>query len=618
MRNETEAMKQTTCWKGSHRRLSLLVSAGVALGLASWTYGQCTNDCGSGDVAEGEPCLVDNDVDDTNGGCNSSPAVFADGQCSLTICGTASTYVDSGGNNVRDTDWYLVDAATLADADADGNGVVQIRSTVTSEFPAVTFIVAIGDPVCKAVSVVGQTGFGGPDCATGDSAVYTVILADHPNGIVVFVAPGNPGRDGVECDLGANDYILLIECIELFTACAPGSGPCGEPNGSPGCEDPECCDLVCQQDAFCCFVVWDQTCVDIAIEQGCVTGPGQGVLIATGSDDSIDGYMDVTSDGVGSQATEFLGGPAWDDNYNPVGGPLQNPGFATTTFLYTDSTALAMTLHSGSSSVWGRHGMFMLITADQGTSDTNGNGVDDTRVVDFTVSGGLSLDITCTQKVESFLALDGTPVATWTVTYDITNTGNASTFRIVRWGDVNSSWVGGAANDIVGTGTNAGVKCDRFVYIGEDGAPNFSITLSTNDPDAAYVGSKQDYDPDCEGPDPPFGSGTDAGQVWALHGFPPSYINQIAGVGQNADGESGTAPDDGCDPPHVGTDGSIGLQSTISLDPGESTTVVYKYTYGAITPEGADCGDGQPCPWDLDNSGIVGATDLLALLVTWG
>ncbi|MEE8156447.1 MAG: hypothetical protein V3T53_15940 [Phycisphaerales bacterium] len=329
----------------------------------------------------------------------------------------------------------------------------------------------------------------------------------------------------------------------------PGEGDCGEPHGTPGCENEECCLLVCAIEPFCCKVEWDEICVEIAIFLGCVAGPGDGELIATGGDDSIDGYMDVTSDGLGAEAVSFSGGPAWDDNYNPVDGPLQNPSFTTTTFLYTDTTALAMTLHSGSTGVWGRHGIFFLITADQGAFDTNGDGVNDTRVVDFVVSGGLSLDVTCTQHVERFLSVGGLPVATWTVTYDITNTGGASTFRIVRWGDVSSSWVGDATDDIVGTGTNEAAKCDRFVYIGEDGAPNFSITLSTNDPDAAYVGSKQDFDPDCEGPDIPFGSGTDSGQVWALHGFFDSYINQIAGVGQNADGESGTAPDDGCDPP---------------------------------------------------------------------
>ncbi len=62
---------------------------------------------------------------------------------------------------------------------------------------------------------------------------------------------------------------------------------------------------------------------------------------------------------------------------------------------------------------------------------------------------------------------------------------------------------------------------------------------------------------------------------------------------------------------------SIGLQSTIALDPGEAITVVYKYTYGAIIPDGADCGD-MPCPWDLDSGGDVGIGDLLILLGNWG
>ena len=397
----------------------------------------------------------------------------------------------------------------------------------------------------------------------------------------------------------------------------PGKGDCGEPNGTPGCNDEECCNLVCAIDPLCCIFEWDETCVKIAMDLGCVAAPGEGVLIATGADDSIDGYFEVTSDGLGSEASTFNGGPEWVDNYNPVDGPLHNPSVTTTTFLYTDTTALAMTLHSGSSAVWGEHGIFVLSLVDQGTSDTNDDGVPDTRVVDFAVNGGLDLDVTCTQHVQRFIALNGTPVATWTVTYDITNTGDATTFRIVRWGDVSTGWVGSGNDDIVGTGTNEGAGCDRFVYIGEDGLPNYSITMSTNDANAAYVGSKQNYDPDCDDPDPPFGNGTDAGQVWALHGFPSSYINQIAGVGQNADGESGTSPDDGCDPPNLGTDGSIGLQSTISLDTGEATTVVYKYTYGAITPDGANCSTGQ-CPWDLDGSGNVGLSDLLELLAAWG
>ena len=258
-------------------------------GYGSWIpagAGQCENDCGVGNFAEGEACLVD-DVEGDEGtteGCNLEPVMFGPGDCNVTICATASTYIaidpDTGEEiNRRDTDWYLVDAVTLALADADGNGVVQIRSTVTSEFPAVTFFVAIGDPVCDSVTVVGSTGFSAPACAGGDSSEFVVILADHPNGIVVFVAPGNPDGSGVfvgvECGLGENDYIVQIECIELPTGCAPGSGPCGEPNGTPGCEDPACCAAVCEIDPLCCLegFEWTQQCADLGIGLGCAPLP---------------------------------------------------------------------------------------------------------------------------------------------------------------------------------------------------------------------------------------------------------------------------------------------------------------------------------------------------------
>ena len=55
-------------------------------------------------------------------------------------------------------------------------------------------------------------------------------------------------------------------------ACGPGAGLCGEPNGTPGCEDPACCAAVCDLDPICCIIEWDQSCADIAIDIGCAVG----------------------------------------------------------------------------------------------------------------------------------------------------------------------------------------------------------------------------------------------------------------------------------------------------------------------------------------------------------
>jgi hypothetical protein len=47
-------------------------------------------------------------------------------------------------------------------------------------------------------------------------------------------------------------------------AVCPGPGDCCADNGSPACDDVACCDLVCAEDGFCCSTGWDQDCADLA------------------------------------------------------------------------------------------------------------------------------------------------------------------------------------------------------------------------------------------------------------------------------------------------------------------------------------------------------------------
>ena len=277
----------------SARRLSgicLGLGAALALGLSSWAYGQ---DCGVGDVSSAELCLVDEDVDNVNGGCNSDPAVFEPANLDGSMDGTVSTYlitvacVDDTDcapgelcidgmclQETRDTDWYLITQADLVNADLDGNGVVQIQSTLTSEFDGVTFFLSF-NPDCDSLGFPGSVGFSGAGCIGGEPAVVTLIIDEHPAGIVVFVSSGEPDgtpiRSGFECFTGNNDYLLTLESIELPTVCAPGSGVCAAPNATPGCEDPACCAAVCAIDPLCCLegFEWTQGCADIAIGLNC-------------------------------------------------------------------------------------------------------------------------------------------------------------------------------------------------------------------------------------------------------------------------------------------------------------------------------------------------------------
>ncbi|NCF39877.1 MAG: hypothetical protein GWP75_07145 [Planctomycetia bacterium] len=55
-----------------------------------------------------------------------------------------------------------------------------------------------------------------------------------------------------------------IEGCENAPCGDPGAGDCFEPSPVPSCDDLECCDAVCGVDAFCCDVVWDLACVELA------------------------------------------------------------------------------------------------------------------------------------------------------------------------------------------------------------------------------------------------------------------------------------------------------------------------------------------------------------------
>ncbi|MCH8913180.1 MAG: hypothetical protein IIA33_06380, partial [Planctomycetes bacterium] len=82
-----------------------------------------------------------------------------------------------------------------------------------------------------------------------------------------------------------NFQLFLLAAVSVLlnsVAGAGGQGPkaCGDPaagdcfhdNGSLGCNDTDCCVLVCNLDPFCCDIAWDQVCADLAVEN-CAGGP---------------------------------------------------------------------------------------------------------------------------------------------------------------------------------------------------------------------------------------------------------------------------------------------------------------------------------------------------------
>jgi hypothetical protein len=70
-----------------------------------------------------------------------------------------------------------------------------------------------------------------------------------------------------DLDCAAGEFCNLNsgQCLPDFTAsCVPGAGVCNIANFSPGCENPDCCTVVCALDPSCCLVQWTQTCAELA------------------------------------------------------------------------------------------------------------------------------------------------------------------------------------------------------------------------------------------------------------------------------------------------------------------------------------------------------------------
>ena len=52
---------------------------------------------------------------------------------------------------------------------------------------------------------------------------------------------------------------------DCFAGCGfPSQGSCCTTTGSPGCDDLDCCEAVCNIDPFCCDVAWDTLCAAVS------------------------------------------------------------------------------------------------------------------------------------------------------------------------------------------------------------------------------------------------------------------------------------------------------------------------------------------------------------------
>jgi hypothetical protein len=238
--------------------------------------------CPPGAVDEMEPnCGLPDDT--VNGGCNSDPPVFTPVACGDDVCGTAAA-----GGGTRDTDWYAV---TLVDD-------TQVTWEGSASFPFLIGIVDNGGiPDCAGVSAfltfatggAGQTisvsaclpagtwwlfaapdSFDGVPCPSDYSMTVSCEPCTVPTGACCF-SDGSCMDDLTQsgCEASGGTYqgdgstCAGVVCVPI---CGPGAGDCFSSNGTPGCEDVDCCNAVCAIDPFCCDVTWDGICAGEALD----------------------------------------------------------------------------------------------------------------------------------------------------------------------------------------------------------------------------------------------------------------------------------------------------------------------------------------------------------------
>ncbi|MFQ5805572.1 MAG: hypothetical protein ACE5I3_03870 [Phycisphaerae bacterium] len=325
-----------------------------------------------------------------------------------------------------------------------------------------------------------------------------------------------------------------------------------------------------------------------------------------------DGELEVNPDNYGAVTV-------WDwvrnyDWYDPTGAdPRANCSFAASTFVYNPATQDRVAL--------GHHNRNLDQTYNMGaggtlsydivwplcSTDSNGDGLNDTATSTFHVFGGngnYNLIFDLVQTVSQPAAGD---VSTWTKVYTITNISDEpATFLIERHNDLDlmfdNLW-----EDCAGAASVGGV---RNVYMREaDVVPNHEnlVVALSGTPGYVYCAGRSGFDPDGPGGDDAMGFGTDF-QVWNNFGIPTSWQNYTAGIGYNVDGILPEQRPPGSADPY---DGFMLLQWDVALAPGESTEIEVVTTYGSEVPVAA-------CPGDVDGDGDTDLSDLAALLAAYG
>ena len=337
----------------------------------------------------------------------------------------------------------------------------------------------------------------------------------------------------------------------------------------------------------------DIVCALVALSLGSAVFARPPVQLRTGSVTTADGYLEILPDEYGAWAQPFATGGFGPnaDRFNPAGAAAVQPvGFTSGFFLFgpngqrellsdsadwqatTDGAAVPSPPFSADTS------LSRAIVTPNVATDFNGDGINDTANSAFRVfapGGGTDLGFALRQRITAV----SSSVAFMQQNYTITNNGTQPiSLVMVRSFDGDLLWTGDFSTDSVGTSSN-GDPAGKSVFMQEVNQPGQSVNLSLGLQGNAYFGGKNGVDPDGAGGSPAYNFGSDT-EIWESIGMPGGWVNNIAGVGYNTNGQSGATPVGSVAP----RDGFIGMDILLDIPAGGSKEFSVLHTYGQTTP----------------------------------
>ncbi|MCH8967367.1 MAG: hypothetical protein IID43_06780, partial [Planctomycetes bacterium] len=104
---------------------------------------------------------------------------------------------------------------------------------------------------CEDLFVQGRLDM----CQDGNPLLTWSCLAPGRYYYPVFSEPGSEGM-----------YDIAVSSAPCLNACQDGAGDCLSNHGGRGCDDPICCGSVCSFDPHCCEESWDEYCAILAVQ----------------------------------------------------------------------------------------------------------------------------------------------------------------------------------------------------------------------------------------------------------------------------------------------------------------------------------------------------------------